>query len=219
MASCSFEGFSTSCCHLTLPAPTYLVIVLGWCFPLIDFPPAHIEPPDPLASQRMLFTPLVVTFLELPWPSSTSLMSTPRINSPAWLMSAGSPVTHKFHPLCWHTVWSHPFISYIVYGSLLNCVSTAAFKSTPVYPTPSRYWQTIEKHKVTQFYTAPLPSISSVVLVNTTSLAMISAPSECWVVLVNPSTPKLGTGIMTTLDRSNVLLLTLSGKWRPDPSL
>ncbi|KAF9045038.1 hypothetical protein BJ165DRAFT_1474885 [Panaeolus papilionaceus] len=45
--------------------------------------------------------------------------------------------------------------TYIVYGPLLNGVSTTVFESTPVYPTPSRYWQTVEKHKLTQFYSAP----------------------------------------------------------------
>jgi len=45
--------------------------------------------------------------------------------------------------------------SYIVYGPLSNGVTTTVFESTPVYPTPSRYWQMVEKHKLTQFYTAP----------------------------------------------------------------
>lgn len=29
------------------------------------------------------------------------------------------------------------------------------FESTPVYPTPSRYWETVAKHKLTHFYGAP----------------------------------------------------------------
>jgi acetyl-CoA synthetase len=45
--------------------------------------------------------------------------------------------------------------SYIVYGPLANGVSTTVFESTPVYPTPSRYWETVSKHKLTQFYSAP----------------------------------------------------------------
>ncbi|KAI0071884.1 acetate--CoA ligase [Panus rudis PR-1116 ss-1] len=45
--------------------------------------------------------------------------------------------------------------TYIVYGPLANGVTTTVFESTPVYPTPSRYWQTVEKHKITQFYSAP----------------------------------------------------------------
>ena len=31
----------------------------------------------------------------------------------------------------------------------------SVFESTPVYPTPSRYWETVAKHKLTQFYSAP----------------------------------------------------------------
>ncbi|KAI9325464.1 hypothetical protein DFJ73DRAFT_791257 [Zopfochytrium polystomum] len=45
--------------------------------------------------------------------------------------------------------------SYIVYGPLSNGVTTVVFESVPTYPTPSRYWQTVEKHKITQLYTAP----------------------------------------------------------------
>ncbi|KAL1711942.1 hypothetical protein EV715DRAFT_297537 [Schizophyllum commune] len=42
--------------------------------------------------------------------------------------------------------------TYIVYGLLADDVSTTVFESTSVYPTPSRYWQTVEKHKPAQFY-------------------------------------------------------------------
>ena len=45
--------------------------------------------------------------------------------------------------------------SYIVYGPLSNGATTLLFESTPLYPTPSRYWEVVEKHRVTQFYTAP----------------------------------------------------------------
>ncbi|KAF9788716.1 acetyl-CoA synthetase [Thelephora terrestris] len=45
--------------------------------------------------------------------------------------------------------------TYIVYGPLLKGVTTTVFESTPVYPTPSRYWQVVEKHQITHFYTAP----------------------------------------------------------------
>jgi acetyl-CoA synthetase len=45
--------------------------------------------------------------------------------------------------------------TYIVYGPLANGVTTVVFESTPVYPTPSRYWETVDKHKITQFYSAP----------------------------------------------------------------
>ncbi|KAF2074649.1 hypothetical protein CYY_004044 [Polysphondylium violaceum] len=45
--------------------------------------------------------------------------------------------------------------SYIVYGPLANGATTFIFEGTPTYPTPSRYWEMIERHKITQFYTAP----------------------------------------------------------------
>jgi acetyl-CoA synthetase len=45
--------------------------------------------------------------------------------------------------------------TYIVYGPLLNGGTTVLFESTPIYPTPSRYWEVVAKHKITQLYTAP----------------------------------------------------------------
>ena len=45
--------------------------------------------------------------------------------------------------------------SYIVYGPLTNGATSMMFESTPLYPDAGRYWQMIEKFKVTQFYTAP----------------------------------------------------------------
>jgi len=45
--------------------------------------------------------------------------------------------------------------SYIVYGPLLNGATTVMFEGVPNYPDFSRFWQIIEKHKITQFYTAP----------------------------------------------------------------
>lgn len=45
--------------------------------------------------------------------------------------------------------------SYIVYGPLLNGATTVMFEGIPSYPDHSRFWQIIEKHKITQFYTAP----------------------------------------------------------------
>ncbi|CAG8525053.1 5376_t:CDS:2 [Racocetra fulgida] len=45
--------------------------------------------------------------------------------------------------------------TYIIYGPLSNGATTVLFESTPVYPSPSRYWEVVAKHKITQFYTAP----------------------------------------------------------------
>ncbi|KAI7866280.1 acyl-activating enzyme [Spinellus fusiger] len=45
--------------------------------------------------------------------------------------------------------------TYIVYGPLALGATTVLFESTPTYPTPSRFWDLIQKHRITQFYTAP----------------------------------------------------------------
>merc|ERR1712193_569518 len=45
--------------------------------------------------------------------------------------------------------------SYIVYGPLANGATTLMFESTPVFPDPGRYWDMVQRHKITQFYTAP----------------------------------------------------------------
>ena len=45
--------------------------------------------------------------------------------------------------------------SYLTYGPLLNGATILMFEGVPTYPTPSRFWQVIEKHKVNIFYTAP----------------------------------------------------------------
>ncbi|MGL4583021.1 MAG: acetate--CoA ligase [Flavobacterium sp.] len=45
--------------------------------------------------------------------------------------------------------------SYIIYGPLLNGATTVMFEGVPSYPTSSRFWDIIDKYKVTQFYTAP----------------------------------------------------------------
>ena len=45
--------------------------------------------------------------------------------------------------------------SYVVYGPLCNGATTLMFDGVPNYPDFSRFWQVIDKHKVTLFYTAP----------------------------------------------------------------
>ena len=45
--------------------------------------------------------------------------------------------------------------SYIVYGPLANGATTLIFEGVPNYPTVSRFWEVVDKHKVNIFYTAP----------------------------------------------------------------
>jgi len=45
--------------------------------------------------------------------------------------------------------------SYVVYGPLANGACTVMFESVPTYPDAGRYWDMVERLKITQFYTAP----------------------------------------------------------------
>ncbi|MEK6775221.1 MAG: acetate--CoA ligase [Bdellovibrionota bacterium] len=45
--------------------------------------------------------------------------------------------------------------SYIVYGPLSNGATTVIFEGVPNYPDHSRFWQIVDKHQVSIFYTAP----------------------------------------------------------------
>jgi len=45
--------------------------------------------------------------------------------------------------------------SYIVYGPLANGATALVFEGVPNYPTVSRFWEVVDRHQVTIFYTAP----------------------------------------------------------------
>ena len=45
--------------------------------------------------------------------------------------------------------------TYIAYGPLAIGATQIVFEGVPTYPDASRFWSTIEKHKVSTFYTAP----------------------------------------------------------------
>ena len=45
--------------------------------------------------------------------------------------------------------------SYVLYGALLNGVTTVVYEGAPICPDPGRFWQIIDRYGVTAFYTAP----------------------------------------------------------------
>ena len=45
--------------------------------------------------------------------------------------------------------------SYVVYGLLLNGATVFMYEGAPNHPAPDRFWQIIERHKISIFYTAP----------------------------------------------------------------
>ncbi|WP_336278578.1 acetate--CoA ligase [Bartonella sp. CB175] len=45
--------------------------------------------------------------------------------------------------------------SYLIYGPLCNGTTTLIFEGSPTFPTPSRFWEIVDKHQVNTLYTAP----------------------------------------------------------------
>ncbi|MHB1083748.1 MAG: acetate--CoA ligase [Thiobacillus sp.] len=45
--------------------------------------------------------------------------------------------------------------TYVTYGPLALGMTEVIFEGIPTYPHAGRFWETVEKHKVTTFYTAP----------------------------------------------------------------
>ncbi|CAG09147.1 unnamed protein product, partial [Tetraodon nigroviridis] len=76
--------------------------------------------------------------------------------------------------------------SYAVYGPLANGGTTVLFESTPVYPNPGRYWETVQRLGINQFYGAP------------TAIRLLLKYGDQWVQKYDRSTLKtLGTGRKT----------------------
>lgn len=75
--------------------------------------------------------------------------------------------------------------SYIVYAPLLSGVTSLIFEGIPTYPDPGRFWEVIDKHQVTVFYTAPTAiraleacSLSYVTKHQLTSLRVLGSVGE-----------------------------------------
>jgi acetyl-CoA synthetase len=61
--------------------------------------------------------------------------------------------------------------TYVAYGPLAAGATQVIFEGVPTYPNAGRFWQTIEKHKVTVFYTAPT-AIRSLIKASETDAAV-----------------------------------------------
>merc|ERR1712032_1570887 len=85
--------------------------------------------------------------------------------------------------------------SYVVYGPLANGVSTLMFESVPTYPDAGRYWDMVQRHKITQFYTAPT-AIRTLMRFDTDFVKKYDRSSLGFLVLWgSPSIRRLGAGI------------------------
>ncbi|KAF9405005.1 acetyl-CoA synthetase, partial [Podila epigama] len=110
-------------------------------------------PPEPMNSEDPLF--LLYTS------GSTGQPKGVLHTTAGYLLGAAATVKYvfDFHPddifACMADVGWITGHTYIVYGPLALGATTVLFESIPTYPTPSRYWELVDKHKITQFYTAP----------------------------------------------------------------
>ena len=85
--------------------------------------------------------------------------------------------------------------SYIVYGPLANGATTLMFEGVPNYPTTSRFWEVIDKHKVKIFYTAPT-AIRALMREGEAPVKKTSRASRCAcsAASASRSIPKRGSG-------------------------
>ena len=90
--------------------------------------------------------------------------------------------------------------SYIVYGPLANGATTLVFEGVPTYPSPSRFWDVVDKHNVNIFYTAP-----------TAIRALMRAGED----LVKKTSRKSlrGAGIGRRADQPRSVALVLRRRW------
>ena len=76
--------------------------------------------------------------------------------------------------------------SYVIYGPLSNGATSVVFESIPTYPDPGRYWETVERLKINQFYGAP------------TAIRLLLKYEDDWVKKYDRSSLRvLGTGKRT----------------------
>ncbi len=70
-------------------------------------------------------------------------------------------ITFNLMPDCGQVFWCSADVgwvtghSYVIYGILMNRVPTLMYEGAPNFPANDRFWDIIERHRVTQFYTAP----------------------------------------------------------------
>lgn len=69
--------------------------------------------------------------------------------------------------------------SYIVYGPLSQGATSIIFEGVPTYPDPGRFWATVDKWTVNQFYTAP------------TAIRALMAQGDEWVIKYDLSSLRL----------------------------
>jgi acetyl-CoA synthetase len=109
--------------------------------------------------------------------------------------------------------------TYVAYGPLAAGATQIIFEGVPTYPNAGRFWQMIERHKCTIFYTAPTAIRSLIKAAESDEKVHPdrSDLSACasWVRWESRSTPKPGCGTTRTLATKSARLWTPSGRPKP----
>ena len=83
-----------------------------------------------------------------------------------------------------------------MYGPLACGATVFFFDGAPSVPHWGRWWELVEKYKVTKLYTAPTALKMFMKEGPEYPKNMTSVPSDFWLALVNPLTQKLGIGFL-----------------------
>ena len=108
--------------------------------------------------------------------------------------------------------------SYIVYGPLANGATTLMFEGIPTYPSASRFWDVIDKWKVSIFYTAPTAIRSLMGAGDELVKRRAARRCVCWVRWASLSIRKRGNGTITWSATAAAPSLIRGGKPRPAAS-
>ena len=123
-----------------------------WLEPLASAKPKHIEP-EWVGSEHPLF--LLYTS------GSTGKPKGVQHSSAGYLLHAALTTEWTFDLKANDVFWCTADIgwvtghTYITYGPLALGATEIVFEGVPTFPNAGRFWSTIEKHKVSVFYTAP----------------------------------------------------------------
>ena len=106
--------------------------------------------------------------------------------------------------------------SYIVYGPLANGATTLMYEGVPNWPTPSRIWEVIDRHKVEIVYLAPT-ALRALMREGDEHVTRTSRASRCacWARSASRSIRRRGAGIMTWSARAAARSSTPGGRPRP----
>ena len=107
--------------------------------------------------------------------------------------------------------------TYVAYGPLALGMTEVIFEGIPTYPHAGRFWETIAKHKVTTFYTAPTAIRSLIKLGHDLPAQVSTCPRcACWARWASRSTRRPGCG--TTRSSAAAAAPSSTPGGRPKPA-